>query len=307
MPSDTAGAVFFEALRQTDTVLFVLDYLTSALINIAFAAASAIVLPLRYPKLFWVLEVAFMVPASCADLMDWPAELRLTCWVLNFVAVPFVCWRGPRAWRLVFSAALLLTETCGEVAFMVMFSLLGYSADELRSTTFVMASVTRILICGLVIVVSFLLRKQAARVTGEIPAAPLQWFGIFFTVQSVMMVCLIVQMVYSATIMDGWAMTGTLVSVAAAALSLVVSAVSMVRFGVAARDTERARQFEQAHDRCLAEGRETLASLERAARFRHDQRNHLQVLDGLLARGEREDAAAYVRGLRAELERGEKQ
>lgn len=66
----------------------------------------------------------------------------------------------------------------------------------------------------------------------------------------------------------------------------------------AQRERDCADALEQNLRTCLREEADCMDSLRQAARVRHDLRNHLQVLDGLIQRGRTDDARAYVGRLR---------
>ena len=66
----------------------------------------------------------------------------------------------------------------------------------------------------------------------------------------------------------------------------------------AKRDAAQAEDLERQLSLHVENARAADAELQRAARFRHDQRNHLQVVLGLIERGQTERAAEYVGELR---------
>lgn len=91
----------------------------------------------------------------------------------------------------------------------------------------------------------------------------------------------------------------------AALLALVGCALADASLFVASRrhfEAQRERgcadALEQNLRSCLSEEADCVESLRQAARIRHDLRNHLQVLDGLIQRGRADEARGYVARLR---------
>lgn len=78
----------------------------------------------------------------------------------------------------------------------------------------------------------------------------------------------------------------------------VLALASLRRLGAALRERERAEALERQLAVHADAARRTMREAEAEARFRHDQRNHLQVLGVLVERGERGRALAYARDLR---------
>lgn len=91
------------------------------------------------------------------------------------------------------------------------------------------------------------------------------------------------------------------VSVAVCLAADVLAFASLSRLGAALRERERAAALERQLAVYVHAAERTMRDAEDAARFRHDQRNHLQVLGALVERGERGRALAYVRALRRSL------
>ena len=66
----------------------------------------------------------------------------------------------------------------------------------------------------------------------------------------------------------------------------------------AQRERDCADALEQNLRSCLSEEADCVESLRQAARIRHDLRNHLQVMDGLIQRGRADEARSYAGRLR---------
>lgn len=101
------------------------------------------------------------------------------------------------------------------------------------------------------------------------------------------------------------ALLAPIVLLAGACLAVNVLALrSIVKARQEAQERARAAALEHQIDACLASYAELEAQATRAARLRHDARNHIGVLRGLMDAGEKSAALAYARELADEYSDG---
>lgn len=104
--------------------------------------------------------------------------------------------------------------------------------------------------------------------------------------------------------MNVWNITGYLIMVALIAACFAVDAIALTswkRFAAAERARTHAAHLERQLDTHLAAVDAMREEAGRAARFRHDERNHLQALMALIESGQTTRAASYAAELRQAL------
>lgn len=252
---------------------------------------------------------------------------RLVWFFIDYVLIPYLCWRGPRTVRAAAIALAVVAELIVETATMALYSMLGLPlAEEVTSDPLELVvrlvGLAAIGLLGLVLRRLFARQREAilaherAHATGAEPAGPAAADGQpraeraesgapyvrFLATQG-----FVVLILYLAYFCGGLGVIPTPLALVMLGVTLfcavadVAATFSMRRFNAAQRERARADGLADQLAVHADAARRMAREAERAARFRHDQRNHLQVLGALVERGEAERARAYAEELRRRL------
>lgn len=282
----------------------VLARLLGHLITIEVAWIATWLFPVRNKPLFWALMIASCPFAEVVGGCGIP-WVNLLFYLANYGLTPYLFWRGPRGWRLVFAAGLMMTELAAELEALAFAAVVGPTdIAALRGQAMAMVSI-RPLAMGTMLVLGLLLRAAARRITRSAPSLRMGWFAPFFVLQMVLMVYPVMVLTAAVPVLDP-ALVPMFAAVFVGCLLASVAATALLARRMAAeREQLRAEEMHATLDACLDDTRRQLDALAREARLRHDRRNHMQALDGLLARGEMEEARRYVAALRAQDDAGD--
>lgn len=244
--------------------------------------------------------------------------VNIAGFLLNYIVLPCLFWKGPLPTRLICGFLLVATQFAGELLLGVVFSLAGVAFDRDAGGLFLLAMrlVNIALILGVGWVLGNVVRRTIGRAANqeaqgtqgaepEAPQAVAVWrYGVFLLPQ---LAFLVVSSMSLMSYRDTEPQTYVLILLAAVAC-LAVDAVALLAFRralAAKRAAAQAEALEQQLALHTENARAMDAEAQRAARFRHDQRNHLQTVLGLVERGQTDRAAEYVAELRRQLTEGE--
>lgn len=277
------------------------NWVIRSLINLEVAWVAVQLLPMSPRNRTILYVLAFVqVPIGWAALGTGASVFNPVWFVLFYAAVPFALWRATRGERFACAVVVLLIVLACEALAALVFSLAGldlYNADE-EAPAVMLAC--RIVYMGLMALLARLASRlvACARRTGR--GSPLGWYGLFFAAQTVVLVALWLG-VFASQLTDLNVISGFVLALAFCFAADVVALVSLERYGAALRERQRIDLLESRLSGYLADARELMDSASDAARFRHDWRNHLQVVRELVARGEADEARAYISDLRGGL------
>lgn len=284
-------------------------------INAVIALIATWFLPVRRRGLFFCCMIAAAVLATFIASPTTMTAANIAGFLINYIVMPCLFWKGPIPIRLVCGFLLMATQFVAEMLMGVVFTFAGVALD--RDAGSVLLLVTRLASAVAILVVgralAYVVRCTIGRGVGRdakrggAAARPREggvWrYGVFLLPQMAFLVIVsIVLMAYRDTEPQTYVLV-----LAATAVCLSVDAVALLSFRramAAKRDALRAEALEGQLALHAERARAVDAEAERAARFRHDQRNHLQTLQGLIERGQTQRAIDYVRDLRHELAEG---
>lgn len=252
--------------------------------------------PIRRPAVFWCL---ILITAPLSRILSPLVHpyVSLVLYLVNFAVIPYLCWRGPRPWRMVFAAALVLVELAVEMGAVLIAAMAGYS--DMRTLRMDPAAIVPIKMAGNAVMLLYGvgLRNLARRVTDEVPDSHMDRLAPFLVVQMIMPACFIMMFTTVVGLEDRRLVASFVLVMACCSLAGLIVIAMMVRFVAIERERLRARELATALDSCLKGVQSQLKLLEAEARSRHDRRNHMQVVDGLVSQGELAEAERYVAAL----------
>ena len=284
-----------------DVLLYAANFALLMAINVTIAWACSRILPLRNPRTIYVVQILSCILGIWVTWID-ITPVNPLCFTFFYGVVPYLCWDAPRAQRVVCAVMLLLFLLVCESLTNSLITLAGNPYLNRRWSAPETMIVCRLAYVALIVAGTELLRKVAGQVLRGGSAGPVGWYGAFFAFQFLASIANFHMQLYSEST-DFYVHTEFLV-LAACLVADVVALYSMTGYAEAERERERTRLLEERLDQYLTETSETLDATSEAARFRHDQRNHLQVVRSLVARGEKDQALAYVRDLRSLVSEG---
>ena len=255
------------------------------------------------------------------------AAQRVLWYLTDYVFIPYLCWRGPRTVRAAAIAIGVIAELTVETSTMVLYSVLGLPLTAQATSSPLefavrVAGLVALAILGLALRRLFARQREAilaydrtaadgsrpldraapdgsGQVEDAEDAAP---YGRFLATQG-----FVILVLYTAYFCGGLGVIPTPLALVMLGVTLFCAAAdiaavfSLRRFSTAQRERARAAGLEAQLAVHADAARRMAREAEAAARFRHDQRNHLQVIGMLVERGELERARAYVAELRRHL------
>lgn len=295
------------------------------LFDLFYKAAIGYMLPLKNTYGYAACIVATQVLGYVALAAQLSIPARFICYVLDYALIPYLWWDAPRRLRLIAAAFAVIAELFTEVVCMLFYSALGLTLSEqaTNSPYELAARVGTLMLFGVCATVvrralASHLEPDAERrarpvasgaerpadVRGAHPMSRPRGgsYPTFIVVQALALVIFYVAFFNNGTqeIPLPWAI-GTLALIIICIASDVVAIRSLRRYLHTLRERARGDALEQELFLHTKTARALAAEGERAARFRHDARNHLQTLGLLVERGDGARARAYIEELRCKL------
>lgn len=289
-----------------DETILAAGWIAGFALNAAVALVATWFLPVRRRALFFVCMVGAAVLAVFLASPTTMTVGNIAGYLVNFIVLPCLFWKGPLPKRLICAFLLVVIEFVTEILLTAVFAFAGVTLDRDAGglLLFVMRLVNIGVILGLGWAVSRVVKNTIARDVEEREAEGYRsttfWrYGVFLLPQlAFLIVGSILFMKYRNAEPEAYVLFFT-----AMVLCLAVDMIALfsLRQSLAAkRNAAQAEDLERQLALHVENARAADAELQRAARFRHDQRNHLQVMLGLIERRQTERAAEYV----VELRRG---
>lgn len=275
-------------------------------INVALGVVATWLLPARRPVLLVALMVAFGVPGIVrSPLLDEAPLLRGVCYLVNFGVLPYLFWEAPRLQRLACATLLILIELFTEAYILLAFLAVGIPLDRQFVTPAhdVVRFSNVLIILALGWLFSHLVRRRTredARTDWSAAASRRHQDASYLLFLGPQILCSVVCSFVVLATLDR-AAGPYLVLLTLVVLCLAADAATLVSMRLHARAVtarERSRSLESQLETHVEAVRAMRGQAEAAARFRHDQRSHLQALGALVELGETGRALAYVRALR---------
>lgn len=275
----------------------------SALLRIATDASQLFVVLLARPA-----RRPYPLAAICAVavLASWfergvlGAAVANPVWWLMLYVAPLLLWSGRFAFRAVLLGADLLCMAFAEAAgalFWLIATGTPIGSYETASMYPLVDCILRVLVLALCFAKIPLLRRIGGALDGSnMPDALLMPLVVLVFAQMIGLMVFYYASLEALTANPLY-LAG---SIAASALSAAADALLLasVSHATDARlDRARAEELAVAVEARIAEEHAALKDASAAARLRHDARNHLQVLAGLIERGDLGAAIAYARGV----------
>lgn len=299
----------------------ILDTVSFLSVSLATGIVASWLLPTRRRALLLVLMVVWGLPIFSRNALTINSGvLNVLGYLVNFAVLPYLFWDAPRSHRIICAALVMLIEMISEAFFSLFLISLNIPLDRtLSSFTHITArfiGVAIVLAAGKLFawIVAHTLRQQPRtgvtaplRGNGSLaPADPARDLGkqdgvylLFLFPQFCFLLVTSFVLVTSTAVV--WEVYLTLVILALLCLAIdAIALASLRRHTRALAAQERAHALEDQLAVHTAAVRAMRAQTDRMARFRHDQRNHLQAVRGLIERGGAERARSYV----AELKEG---
>ena len=304
-------------LQAADTGALAILLFNFAVKHVAFDllyhAVCAWVLPIKNPRVYWTAAIACQIVGNMLLPIGPDAAQRILWYLTDYVFIPYLCWRGPRTVRAMVITLAVIAELVVETATMALYSVLGLPLTA-QTTSNPLEFVVRVVGLAALGVLGLALRRLFARQreailahdrtaadgsrpldravpdgSGQVEdaedAAP---YGRFLATQG-----FVILVLYTAYFCGGLGVIPTplaLVMLGATlfcAVADIAAVFSLRRFSTAQRERARAAGLEAQLAVHADAARRMAREAEAAARFRHDQRNHLQVIGMLVERGER--------------------
>lgn len=267
-------------------------------ITLTVALVGSWLLPLKNRAVYWALMVAGHF--FCLALGSAPNYVQLIPFVVTFCLIPYLCWDAPRSHRLLCALSLLLLELAIEVLGLFILSLAGMSTVDQSVADKEIHAAGRIMGICMYLLMGLGLRKLVHHFTNN--PDELGWgtglYTPFLILQTFMMLCLMPAIISYDSVVElpiaiaaGTALLGSM-------LITILAVLMLRRQARAALEQQRAASLQTMLDEYVVESQERMKTLEVSAQFRHDLRNHLQVVTGLVARGNHAEARVYVARLR---------
>ena len=290
-----------------DQIILIAGWVAGFALNAAVALVATWFLPVRRRVLFFVCMVG---AAFLAVFLASPTTMtvgNIAGYLVNFIVLPCLFWKGPLLKRLICAFLLIVIEFVTEILLTGVFAFAGVTLDRDAGglLLFVMRLVNISVILGIGWAVSRVVKNTIARDVeeGESEGARSTTFwryGVFLLPQLAFLVIgSILFMKYRNAEPEAY-----LLFFVTMVVCLVVDMIALfsLRQSLAAkRNVAQAEDLERQLALHVENARAADAELQRAERFRHGQRNHLQAVLGLIERGQTERAAEYVGELRCGL------
>lgn len=258
------------------------------------------ILPVRHER---VLVAAVIVPDILISMVRY--QLRgnplSVLWLIYAFALPLFFWKAPLSHRILATSANTCLMFGIELIFGVAWiSLTGtpnasYDAAYLNQAFSIFGRALFLMLyfpgANLLIRAGSKLRSDELRETSLVPLCAL------VLVQIAVIEFLFLPGLSVLSAEASYYLVALLALVGCALTDISLFAASRRHFE-AQRERSRADALEQNLRACLREEADCVEALRQAARIRHDLRNHLQVLDGLIQRGRADEARDYATRLR---------
>lgn len=295
-------------------VLHALNLIALYGVNAALGIIAIWLLPMPRPLPFLALSVGVMpfISLACAS----PVSMNvwnITGYLVNYAILPYLFWKAPRPHRFVCAILLLFFEFLFEMATGLVFACLGIPLD--RDTGGLEFFVVRCCNIALFLVMGRVAARVVAHTLGQSLGSPQRphragrlagtrqhgrSYLLFFLMQFIFIAqATLLLMTYRNN--DPRVYLIMVALIAACFAVDVIALASWKRFAAAERARTHAAYLERQLDTHLAAVDAMREEAGRAARFRHDERNHLQALMSLIESGQTTRAASYAAELRQAL------
>lgn len=219
-------------------------------------------------------------------------------WMLYELLLPLPFWRAPLAHRLLASSASICLKLALEMLMGVVWILATGTPNasyDAASLSPVLSVLGRVLFLVLYLGGATLLLRAGSRIRSD----AVRRMSLVPLCALVMVQVAVIELLF----LPGFAeLGGEVPYYLGGLLVLVVCVLADVALFAASRryfeergEREYADALERSLDECLREEAARMTVLRDAARVRHDLRNHLQVVSGLISRGRVAEAGAYAR------------
>lgn len=295
-----------------DELILIAGWIAGFGINAAVALIATWFLPVRHRGLFFFCMVAAAVAAAFIASPTTMTAGNIAGFLINYIVIPCLFWEGPLSRRLVCGFLLISIEFATEILISGAFAFAGMELN--RDSGGILRLVMRLVN----IVVILIVGRAAANVIGntiggdaaksasaEGYSAMAVWRYVVFLLPqlSFLIIGSMVLMTYRST--EPWVYVLFFTAIVVCLVVDMIALLSFRRSIAAKRDVARAEVLERQLALHAESARAAGVEAGHAARFRHDQRNHLQVVLGLIERGQTERAADYVRELRSGIAKEE--
>ena len=295
--------------------------------DLVYHAVCAWVLPIKNQRVYWTAAIACQIVGNMLLPIGPDPTQRVLWYLTDYVLIPYLCWRGPRTVRAVAIAIGVIAELTVETSTMALYSVLGLpltaqvTSNPLEFAVRV-AGLVALAILGLALRRLFARQREAilahdrtaadgsrplnraaldgsGQVEDAEDAAP---YGRFLATQG-----FVILVLYTAYFCGGLGVIPTPLALVMLGVTLfcavadIAAVFSLRRFSTSQRERARAAGLEAQLAVHADAARRMAREAEAAARFRHDQRNHLQVIGMLVERGELDRARDYAAELRQQL------
>lgn len=280
-----------------------------------FHLLAAWVLPLKFPKAYWTSFAILQLIGYAIIALGLPDSIRTVWYIVSFSVLPYCCWRGPRSLRIAVAVLLTVSELLIEVLAMAWYiSPTGISVTQASPSIYETAM--RFINTAAMTAIALFLRWLVRNVTPE--DARRRWstdaaepygreadplatnsFTRFFILQLAVLTVLFITLFGVGA--HAWALPMVVLAICITVLSIaadVATVLSLKRYLASERSRARAEMLAERLETHVQAARTIQAEGERAACFRHDQRNHLAVLAALIDEGEVDRARSYLAELR---------
>lgn len=295
-----------------DQAILVAGAAASIGINAVLALVATWFLPVRRRCLFFVCMIAAAVVATFVANPTGMAATNIAGFLINYIVLPCLFWEGPLLTRLICGFLLIAVQFSSEITLAAALSLAGMALDRDAGSALLLIMRLVNAVFDLIVgwILAFVVRRTIGCSVAHDALADEPWsvgvwrYGVFLLPQFAFLVVVSMAfMGYRDTEPQTYALV-FLISI----VCLAVDAIALLAFRralAARRDAARAEALERALALHAENARAADEEARRAARFRHDQRNHLQSVLGLIERGQVQRAVGYINDLRRELADGE--
>ena len=295
-----------------DELILIVGWIVGFGINAAVALVATWFLPVCHRGLFFFCMVAAAVAAAFIASPTTMTAGNIAGFLINYIVIPCLFWEGPLSRRLVCGFLLISIEFATEILISGAFAFAGMELN--RDSGGILRLVMRLVNIAVILIVG----RAAASVIGntiggdavksastEGSSATAVWRYVVFLLPqlSFLIIGSMVLMTYRST--EPWVYVLFFTAIVVCLVVDMIALLSFRRSIAAKRDVARAEVLERQLALHAESARAAGVEAGRAARFRHDQRNHLQVVLGLIERGQTERAADYVRELRSGIAKEE--
>lgn len=285
------------------------------LFDLLYHALAVWVLPPRSRAGYWICFAVMWAVGNLILMTDPGIPVRLAWYVADYALVPFLWWNAPHLTRIVAASVLITAQLLTEIACMALYSVFGLWLSE-QGTTHIGELAARLVAFAIALGAAAVLKRvfSARADDGESASPAAFWtmpvrstrsrsgFAWFFLAQAFPLAALYILFFGSnpQPIPFPW-VACALVLAGTCVASDLAAILSFKRYLRLQHERERTRSLSNQLELYVKTARAMNTEGERAARFRHDARNHLQTLGMLVGRGDGERARAYVEVLRCQL------